>query len=115
MKKLWTRWLALVVLVLLLGALFIRLGEWQLHRLEWRRGNNAAILAYEKQLPKPYDQVWTPGRTIAEHDQWQKVTVTGRKKYRLDVFHAAQCSGGPAPTLRYSAAGVDPFAARNAS
>ena len=86
MKKLWTRWLALVVLVLLLGALFIRLGEWQLHRLEWRRGNNAAILAYEKQLPKPYDQVWTPGRTIAEHDQWQKVTVTGT----YDATHQLQ-------------------------
>ncbi|MEL4504050.1 SURF1 family protein [Luteococcus sp. H138] len=75
MKKLWLRWIALVVFVVLLGALFIRLGEWQMHRLDWRRGNNARIVAYQQQPVKPYREVFT--HPITDNDQWQRVTATG--------------------------------------
>lgn len=75
MKKLWLRWIALVVFVMLLGALFIRLGEWQMHRLDWRRENNARVVAYQQQAVKPYHEVFT--RPITDNDQWQRVTATG--------------------------------------
>lgn len=75
MKKLWLRWLALVVFVLVLGAVFIRLGEWQLHRLEWRRETNARITAYANQPAKPYSEVFN--RPITDAEQWQKVTASG--------------------------------------
>lgn len=75
MKKLWIRWIALIIGVAILGAVFIRLGEWQLHRLEQRRERNATAVAHENQPVKPWDQVFTT--PITEADQWQRVTVTG--------------------------------------
>ena len=33
MKKLWVRWVALTLLVIVLSLVMIRLGQWQLHRL----------------------------------------------------------------------------------
>lgn len=75
MKKLWVRWIGLLVFVALLGAAFVRLGEWQMHRLEWRRGVNARIVAYQQQPPKPYEEVFT--HEITDNEQWQRVTATG--------------------------------------
>ncbi|MGO4957557.1 SURF1 family cytochrome oxidase biogenesis protein [Luteococcus sp. Sow4_B9] len=75
MKKLWLRWIALVVFVTLLGALFIRLGEWQMHRLEWRRGENARVTTYQQQPVKPYEEVFAG--PIGHDEQWQRVRVTG--------------------------------------
>lgn len=86
MKKLWIRWAVMMVLVTALAGLFIRLGEWQLHRLEWRRETNARVQAYEKSPVLPYDRVFQPGRTIGDDDQWQRVTVTGT----FDATHEVQ-------------------------
>ncbi|MEA5643795.1 MAG: SURF1 family protein, partial [Cutibacterium granulosum] len=33
MKKLWVRWVALALLVIVLGVVMMRLVQWQLHRL----------------------------------------------------------------------------------
>ncbi|MGA4508606.1 SURF1 family protein [Propionibacteriaceae bacterium G1746] len=85
MKKLWVRWIVLVVFVALLGAVFVRLGEWQLHRLEARRERNAIVVANQALPVQPWDQVFH--HPIAEGDQWQRVTVTGTylPEHQLEV------------------------------
>lgn len=41
MKKLWLRWALLTLFVIGLGVTFFNLGQWQLSRLEERKGSNA--------------------------------------------------------------------------
>ena len=85
MKKLWVRWVALFVLVAVLGAVFVRLGEWQLHRLDQRRDRNAHVVANQAKPVRPWAEVM--GGTIAEQDQWQRVSVTGTylPEHQLEV------------------------------
>ena len=75
MRRLWLRWVGLAVFVALLAAVFIRLGEWQLHRLDQRKAANARVQAYTAQPAKDWSLVFTG--PITEEMQWQKVTVTG--------------------------------------
>lgn len=75
MQKLWVRWVVLVVFVAILGAVFIRLGEWQLHRLDQRRASNAQVVAHGKEPVRDWSEVFTG--PIADDQQWQRVTVTG--------------------------------------
>lgn len=75
MRTLWIRWVALAVFVAILGAVFVRLGEWQIHRLEQRRQANARITSYQQLPVRPWDQVFTAPITDAQ--QWQRVEVTG--------------------------------------
>ena len=63
MRRLWLRWIGLVVFVVVLGTVFVNLGEWQLDRLEQRRARNATTVANEQR----------PIRPLAEVDQWQRV------------------------------------------
>lgn len=74
-RSLWIRWIALAVFVLVLGAVFIRLGEWQIHRLEQRRAQNAQIVRHQSDPVKPWSEVFTG--QITDADQWQRVSVTG--------------------------------------
>lgn len=80
MSRLWKRWVALAVFVVVLGVIFVNLGRWQLNRLEERQQRNETILANESAPPQSFDQVFGP--VIGESDQWQRVRVTG-------VFDAA--------------------------
>ena len=75
MRKLWLRWAVLLVFVVALGAVFIRLGEWQLHRLEWRKESNAIVVTNRAKPVQP----WAAGfdHTITDADQWQRVAVSG--------------------------------------
>jgi cytochrome oxidase assembly protein ShyY1 len=73
--RLWKRWIALAVFVVVLGIVFVNLGQWQLRRLEERQQRNDVILANQASPPKPYELVF--GRPIAEEDQFQRVRVTG--------------------------------------
>lgn len=76
MKRLWLRWLALAVFVLVLAATFIRLGEWQLHRLDWRRETNAQVTTNASAPVRPYQEVFD-GSPVTDAEQWQRVTATG--------------------------------------
>lgn len=67
----------MLVCATIIAASFIRLGQWQLHRLAWRKGNNAQVEKYEKQPVKDYSEVFSKGHVIADSEQWQRVTVTG--------------------------------------
>ncbi|CAI9399082.1 SURF1 family cytochrome oxidase biogenesis protein [Aestuariimicrobium sp. T2.26MG-19.2B] len=71
----WVRWIVLVVFVAVLGGVFVRLGEWQLHRLDHRRETNARIVAHQKEPVRDWTQVFTG--PIADDQQWQRVTITG--------------------------------------
>jgi len=74
-RKLWLRWAVLLVFVVALGAVFIRLGEWQLHRLEWRKESNAIVVTNRAKPVQPWASVFD--HTITDADQWQRVAVSG--------------------------------------
>jgi cytochrome oxidase assembly protein ShyY1 len=74
-QRLWLRWLGLLVFVVVLGGIFVRLGEWQLHRLEQRKESNAVVVAHENNPVIPLSQ--RGYAVVQDGDQWQRVTVTG--------------------------------------
>lgn len=71
----WRRWIALLVVVVCLVVAFINLGQWQLRRLDERRGDNATVIAHEDAPVVDYAAAFT--HPITDDDQWQRVTVTG--------------------------------------
>jgi cytochrome oxidase assembly protein ShyY1 len=74
-RRLWLRWTLLVVFVVLLGGVFVRLGEWQLDRLDQRRERNAVTVANEQARPRPAAEVFTG--PIGDDQQWQRTEATG--------------------------------------
>lgn len=76
-RRLVLRWIGLVVFVVILGTVFVNLGEWQLDRLHQRRDRNAATIAAEQSAPVPYTAFFSTTRAIPDTDQWHRVTVTG--------------------------------------
>lgn len=77
MNRLWKRWIALALFVIMLGVTFVLLGRWQLDRLDQRQARNHVILTNEAKPPQPFDQVFRPGMTITDSEQWQRVVATG--------------------------------------
>ncbi|TQL57277.1 SURF1 family protein [Propioniferax innocua] len=75
MRRLYLRWLGLLVFVLVLGIAFVNLGQWQLRRLEQRQSANAVVIANQNRPPIPYSDV--ADQPITDEDEWQRVTVTG--------------------------------------
>ena len=75
MRRLWVRWALLVVFVVALGFVFVRLGDWQLDRLDQRRERNATTLSNENTPAQPATEVFT--RPIGDPDQWRNVRATG--------------------------------------
>lgn len=75
MRRLWVRWVLLVVAVAVLGTAFVRLGDWQLDRLDQRRDRNIATVANEAAPIRPYADVFT--RPLTDQDQWQRVEARG--------------------------------------
>jgi cytochrome oxidase assembly protein ShyY1 len=74
-RHLLLRWLGLLVFVVVLGGIFVRLGEWQIHRLEQRQERNAVVVAHENNPVVPLAQ--RGYGVIEDGDQWQRVTLTG--------------------------------------
>lgn len=75
LKRLWVRWVLLVVFVAIMGTAFVNLGEWQLRRLHQREARNAITLANEAAPVRPYEQIFT--HPLGDSDQWQRVRATG--------------------------------------
>ena len=75
MRRLWLRWALLIVFVLVLGTVFVNLGQWQLDRLAQRQQRNTATVANEQAPTRPYTDVFT--RTITDADAWQRVEARG--------------------------------------
>jgi cytochrome oxidase assembly protein ShyY1 len=74
-RRLWLRWAGLAVFVVVLGVVFVNLGEWQLHRLDERRARNHTTLANEAKPVQPMAAVF--GRPLTDADQWQRVEAQG--------------------------------------
>jgi surfeit locus 1 family protein len=70
------RWAVLLVVVLGLAALFVRLGFWQLDRLEQRREFNAALERGQREPARPVAEVAPAGVGMAEV-AYRRVTGTG--------------------------------------
>lgn len=85
MKKLWIRWVVLVLFVAALAVTFVQLGEWQLHRLEQRRERNASMLANQAKPVVDWRELFSD--PVEEHEQWQRVTITGTflPEHQLEV------------------------------
>lgn len=71
----WTRWVALLLFVVCLVVAFVNLGQWQLRRLDERRGDNATVRVHEAAPIVDYQQVFD--HPITDADAWQRVRVTG--------------------------------------
>ena len=71
----WLRWLLLIVFVVGLAFTFVRLGEWQLYRLDQRRHRNDVIARHEASPVVDYATIMN--RPLGEDDQWQRVRATG--------------------------------------
>lgn len=85
MKKLWIRWVVLVLFVAALAVTFVQLGEWQLHRLDQRRERNANVVANQAKPVVDWQQAFID--TVAEDEQWQRVSITGTylPEHQLEV------------------------------
>jgi cytochrome oxidase assembly protein ShyY1 len=71
------RWIAFALVVVFLGWVAWRLGEWQFDRLDDRRERNAIIERNEEAGPAPVDEVMSPGEPVAEDSEWRVVEATG--------------------------------------
>ena len=69
MRRLWVRWVLLIVFVAALGTAFVNLGEWQLDRLHQRRERNTATVSNEDRPVRPWAEVFT-----REPAKFQKAT-----------------------------------------
>ena len=72
------RWLALLGLVVILVPTFVRLGFWQLDRLDQRRAKNAIISRNIHATPVPVATLAGPDQPAAKGDEWREVTASGR-------------------------------------
>jgi cytochrome oxidase assembly protein ShyY1 len=74
-RRLWLRWALLILFVVVLGVVFVNMGQWQLDRLAQRKERNAITIANEQKPVQPYEQVFT--HPISDADQWQRVEARG--------------------------------------
>lgn len=75
MKRLIIRWSLLALFLIAMALLFVRLGEWQLDRLDQRRDANELMEQHRQEAVVDYREVM--GTTITDDDQWQRVAVRG--------------------------------------
>ena len=71
------RWATFAIVVILAAWGAWALGQWQFHRLQDRRHDNAVTRANLAALPVPIDTVMAPGRQPDDGDEWRRVTVHG--------------------------------------
>ncbi|MDO5677979.1 MAG: SURF1 family protein [Propionibacteriaceae bacterium] len=69
------RYIAIVVIGIMLAITFVQLGRWQLDRLDQRRDRNANVVAHESEPVRPYQELMN--REIGDQDQWYRVSATG--------------------------------------
>jgi cytochrome oxidase assembly protein ShyY1 len=71
------RWVLFLLAVIVLGYGCWWLGEWQFHRLEHRKTENATIRANYRQTPEPVTDVLAPNHPVADGDEWKVIKATG--------------------------------------
>lgn len=71
------RWLLFAATIAVVAYATWWLGEWQFHRLEDRKADNAVVRANEERDPAAVDAVLAPARDVSDDDEWRLVTATG--------------------------------------
>ncbi|WOP18475.1 SURF1 family protein [Raineyella sp. LH-20] len=84
MATYWKRWVGLVIFAAVLVTAFVRLGDWQLDRLEQKRTRNATIVAQQQAPVATFDEVF--GGPITPDKQYRRVRVEGT----FDAAHQVQ-------------------------
>jgi cytochrome oxidase assembly protein ShyY1 len=71
------RWLTAALGVLVLAAVCILLGRWQLHRLDERKARNEVTRSNLAAAPAPIDQIVGPQGLVGDQHAWRTAIVTG--------------------------------------
>ena len=79
-----------VVFAIIAAALFVRLGVWQLSRLDERRARNRLVAA--RLESPPVDVAALPNDTALAH--YRRVRVTGERDYEHELVYAARTHQG---------------------
>lgn len=72
------RWIGFALFVVVLAAVCVRLGFWQIHRLDNRLDNNTIVTRNLAADPVPISEVLKRGDTVDEDTEWTRVRITGR-------------------------------------
>jgi cytochrome oxidase assembly protein ShyY1 len=71
------RWLTAALGVLVLAAVCVLLGRWQLHRLDERKARNEVTRSNLAAAPAPIDQIVGPQGLVGDQHAWRTAIVTG--------------------------------------
>jgi cytochrome oxidase assembly protein ShyY1 len=93
------RWIGFALFVVVLAGVCLRLGQWQMDRLDERRADNAIIQRHLAMDPVPLASVVGPGDEVDDRLAWTRVRATGT----YDVEHEVTVTF----TTRDGAPGVD--------
>ena len=72
------RWIATALAVLVLAAVCVQLGRWQLHRLEERRARNEVTRSNLAAPAAPIDQILGAQGLVGDQHAWRTAVVSGR-------------------------------------
>ncbi|GAA2832653.1 SURF1 family protein [Kribbella solani] len=72
------RWITAALAILVLAAVCIALGRWQLHRLDERKARNTVTRTNLAAAPAPLDQILGPRGVVGDQHAWRTATVTGK-------------------------------------
>ncbi len=71
------RWLGFALFVVVLAAICVRAGMWQMDKHDARKVENAVARENLVAEPRPLDEVVPPGSQVSDQDEWTTVRVTG--------------------------------------
>lgn len=71
------KWLGYALLMIVLSAIMVALGFWQLDRYHLRHGINVRVAQAAATAPVPVQDVLSPTHPVADDQEWTRVTVTG--------------------------------------
>lgn len=87
----WRGLAAFGVIALLAATLFVRLGIWQLHRLDQRRARNTLVLARRTGAPADVDEIRGVDTT---QSHWRRIRLRGVALYGSQLVHSARTQSG---------------------
>jgi cytochrome oxidase assembly protein ShyY1 len=90
------KWVIAGVVVVLVTAVFIRLGFWQLHRLEERRDRNQVSMSRIEAEPVPLETLLASNGDDLESLQYRRVTLSGVYDTSQEVLIRSQVELGQA-------------------
>jgi cytochrome oxidase assembly protein ShyY1 len=72
------RWIGTALVILVLAAVCVQLGRWQLHRLDERKARNEVTRSNLAAAPAPLDAIVGPDHVVGQQHDWRTAVVTGR-------------------------------------